>query len=117
MRQAELAAISTAVNIISERVDTGKKIKRFLQVSAKAEDSKEPAKSADSDDDSEDEIDEVTEQEGDAMFLQLGAPRNALSLLAQSARVEPKGDYKSAILALLKNKGTQLHSTMLLRMA
>merc|ERR1719387_2172733 len=66
MRQAELAAISTAVNIIKERVDTGKKIKRFLQVSAKAEDSEDSkapvktsvAKSADSDDDSEDEIDE-----------------------------------------------------------
>merc|ERR1719375_1732000 len=60
MRQAELAAITTAVNIISEKVNTGKKIKRFLQVSAKAEDSKEPAKSADSDEDTDDEIDEVT---------------------------------------------------------
>lgn len=51
------------------------------------------------------------------MFLQLGAPRNALSLLAQSARVEATGDYKSALLTLLRSKGTQLHSTMLLRMA
>jgi len=117
MRQAELAAITTAVNIISEKVNTGKKIKRFLQVSSQAEDSKAPVKSADSDDDSEDEIDEVTDQEGDAMFLQLGAPRNALSLLAQSARVEATGDYKSALLTLLRTKGTQLHSAMLLRMA
>merc|ERR1719482_1267700 len=39
MRQAELAAISTAINIISTRVDTGKKLKRFLQVSATADES------------------------------------------------------------------------------
>jgi len=121
MRQAELAAISTAVNIISTKVDTGKKLKRFLQVSAKAE---EPAKAAekkdaDSEDDKEDEVDEITEQEGDAMFLQLGSPRTALSLLAQSARVEApaSGDYEQKILALLKNKGTQLKSQMLLRLA
>merc|ERR1719326_1270796 len=50
-------------------------------------------------------------------FLQLGAPRASLSLLAQSVRVEAKGDYKSEILALLKSKGAQFHSTMLLRMA
>merc|ERR1719420_28932 len=122
MRQAELAAISTAVNIIKERVDTGKKLKRFLQISTKVDEptkasAKATAKVTDNDEDSDDEIDEVTEQEGDAMFLQLGAPRNALSLLAQSARVEATGDYRSALLSLLRSKGTQLHSTMLLRMA
>jgi len=122
MRQAELAAISTAVNIIKERVDTGKKLKRFLQISTKVDEptkasAKATAKVTDNDEDSDDEIDEVTEQEGDAMFLQLGAPRASLSLLAQSVRVEAKGDYKSEILALLKSKGAQFHSTMLLRMA
>jgi predicted nucleic acid-binding Zn-ribbon protein len=125
MRKAELAALTTAVDIISKRVaaQAGKtNLKRFLQLSAEADEAA-----------SEDvpvtrKTQRVHEKEpraglqlSHASFSHLASPKRQLGLIAKKITVPVAKDGDSydftPVLALLRTKGKELKSTMLLKLA
>jgi len=121
MRQEELTALTQALAIIKGTVSakTTEKTIRFVEKSAEVTPHSVTVDAEDSSSDSDDEDDE----DDDASFLQLEKdPKTTLSLLVKS--MAKKGDFLEATqtpreqaIALLRERGEKLHSTVLTALA
>merc|ERR1719324_674065 len=115
MRQDELTALTTALTIVKEGVATKTTEKTVRLVQSKTQVSK--VAPVEESEDSDEDVDSDSE-DSDLSFVQLSSPRSKLALVqAKATKFLSSDGPRDRVIALLRQKSTQLDSPVLAALA